>query len=202
MRRHGWGGSPPTGEDEARERILDAAVTCLDRGGPAEVSVSDVAEELGVTRPTVYRYYASRDELLTAVTERAHRGFRTELDGLFAAIQDPMEYVVEVVAHVVEQLPRSPHLAVLLTAGRSERFERGAVSAEAIARNVSLVRRDLDWAAMGYADNQLDELVEVMHRMITSLIVAPPEKPRSATELRAFLRRWLGPRGTPAPSSS
>jgi AcrR family transcriptional regulator len=199
MRRHGWGGSPPADEHEARRRILDAAVRCLDRDGPSRTYLSDVATELGVTRPTIYRYYPGRDELLAAVTERAHRSFRSELDSLFASVRDPVEYVVEVVAYVVEQLPRAPHLAVLLTTGRAERFERGAVSAEAVARNVSVLRRDLDWAALGYAEHQLGELVEVMHRMIASMIVAPPEKPRSGAELRGFLRRWLGPTGAPEP---
>ncbi|CAO5159082.1 DNA-binding transcriptional regulator, AcrR family [Frankia sp. AiPs1] len=142
MRRHGWGGSPPGDEVEAREWILDAAVRCLDRDGPAVTSISAVATELGVTRPTIYRYFPGSDELLAAVADRAHRGFRAEL----------------------------------------------------IARNVTLLRRDLDWAAMGYALDQLDELVEVMHRMIVSLIVAPPGTPRPGGDLRDFLRRWLGPR--------
>ncbi|MBE3199678.1 MULTISPECIES: TetR/AcrR family transcriptional regulator [Parafrankia] len=197
MRRHGWGGSPPTSEHEARERILDAAVRCLDRDGASHTNLSDVAAELGVARPTIYRYFPGRDDLLSAVTERAHRAFKGELQSRFANIREPAEYVVEVVAYVVEQLPRSPHLAVLLATGRTQRFERDAVSTSAVARNVSLLRRDLDWAAIGYAEHQLGELVEIMHRMIVSLIVAPPDNPRSGPELRDFLRRWFGPKLAP-----
>src|SRR5262245_6190187 len=90
MRRHGWSGSPPADEDEARGRILDAAIRCLDRGEPARTYLSDVATELGVARPTIYRYYPGMDELLGAVTERAHQSFRAQLDSLFSTIQDPV----------------------------------------------------------------------------------------------------------------
>ena len=29
--------------------------------------------------------------------------------------------------------------------------------------------------------------------MIQSMVIAPPEPPRSSAELRAYLRRWVGP---------
>ena len=39
----------------------------------------------------------------------------------------------------------------------------------------------------------VDELVEFLLRIIQSMVVAPPEAPRSGAELRAYLRRWVGP---------
>ena len=58
MRTHGWGGEPPRDDAEARRRILDATRECIDKYG-ASVGIADVARSLGVTRPTVYRYYAA-----------------------------------------------------------------------------------------------------------------------------------------------
>jgi AcrR family transcriptional regulator len=195
MRRHGWGGAPPVDDDEARRRIVDAAIRCLDRGGPGRTYLSDVATELGVSRPTVYRYFPGMDELLTAVTRRAHETFAADMATLFASVQDPVEFVAESVAYVVERLPRAPHLTVLLTTGRTERFERAAVSQEAIARNVAMLRDQtgVDWAVLGYGDDELTDLVEMIHRMIVSMVVAPSWRQRSGPELRAFIRRWIGP---------
>ena len=47
-----------TKEAEARERIVGAAMRCVDRYEPGKTGLSDVAHELGMTWQTVYRYFA------------------------------------------------------------------------------------------------------------------------------------------------
>ena len=64
------------GQDQAettRRSLLVAAETCVRRYGIAKTTMGDVAAEAGVARPTVYRYFADRDELLVAVVERRSR---------------------------------------------------------------------------------------------------------------------------------
>ncbi|UCC23190.1 MAG: helix-turn-helix transcriptional regulator, partial [Planctomycetota bacterium] len=65
MRKAPWGGSPPPGDDaEARRRLLEATRRCIERLGPERVTLGDVAKEAGVTRPTVYRYFDTGEDLL------------------------------------------------------------------------------------------------------------------------------------------
>jgi AcrR family transcriptional regulator len=52
--------------DQTRKRITEAAVRLHTTIGPSETSFSAVAEEAGVTRLTLYRHFASRDELFQA----------------------------------------------------------------------------------------------------------------------------------------
>jgi AcrR family transcriptional regulator len=52
--------------DRTRQRITDAAVRLHTSIGPSEASMSAVADEAGVTRVTLYRHFASMDELFTA----------------------------------------------------------------------------------------------------------------------------------------
>ena len=54
--------------DETRLRITEAAVRLHTTVGPANTSVASVAEEAGVTRVTVYRHFATLDELFVACT--------------------------------------------------------------------------------------------------------------------------------------
>jgi AcrR family transcriptional regulator len=47
--------------------VLLAAEACFLRLGIAKTTMDDVAREAGVSRPTVYRYYATRDDLISGV---------------------------------------------------------------------------------------------------------------------------------------
>jgi hypothetical protein len=61
-----------------------------------------------------------------------------------------------------------------------------------IARTL-LDRSPVDWAGQGFSTRDLDGLVEVMVRMLQSMVVDPPHPPRDAAALRRFLRRWVAP---------
>ena len=50
----------------SRHRILRATADVLGRSGQAKLSLSDVALQAGVSRPTLYRWFSSKDELLKA----------------------------------------------------------------------------------------------------------------------------------------
>jgi AcrR family transcriptional regulator len=50
---------------QVRSEIKQAALGQLEQSGPAGLSVSAIGKELGVSGPALYRYFASRDELLT-----------------------------------------------------------------------------------------------------------------------------------------
>ncbi|MBI2705105.1 MAG: TetR/AcrR family transcriptional regulator [Actinobacteria bacterium] len=55
--------SEPTG---ARARLLDAALACIDRWGLAKTSLEDIANEAGLSRATVYRYFpGGRDQVIS-----------------------------------------------------------------------------------------------------------------------------------------
>lgn len=52
-------------------QIVDAAVAIADRGGLAAVSMNSVAQSLGFTPMSLYRYVASKDDLLMLMQDRA-----------------------------------------------------------------------------------------------------------------------------------
>src|SRR5262245_28057135 len=57
-----------TAEDDnsTRQRILAATAEVLGRNGMTKLSLSEVALQAGVSRPTLYRWFASKRELLDA----------------------------------------------------------------------------------------------------------------------------------------
>ena len=67
MGRKGWRGSPPADDNDARSRIVAAATRSIERRGLQNTTLSEIAGDLGVSRPTIYRYFPSIDELLDDV---------------------------------------------------------------------------------------------------------------------------------------
>lgn len=60
--------------EQLRNEILAAARTHLSTDGPAGLSLRAVARDLGLVPSALYRYFASRDALLTALIVEAYRG--------------------------------------------------------------------------------------------------------------------------------
>lgn len=57
-------------QEETRERIVDAAVALHEELGPAATTISALAERAGVQRLTVYRHFASDEELFGACSSK------------------------------------------------------------------------------------------------------------------------------------
>ena len=53
-------------DSSTRQRILAATAEVLGRNGMTKLSLSEVASQAGVSRPTLYRWFASKKELLEA----------------------------------------------------------------------------------------------------------------------------------------
>jgi AcrR family transcriptional regulator len=59
---------PPSPDPALRERLLEAAYSCVARFGLAKTTVEDVVKESGVSRATVYRVFpGGKDQLLRDV---------------------------------------------------------------------------------------------------------------------------------------
>ncbi len=194
MRRHGWSGDLPESDDEAIRRILVATRACIDRDG-STVGIVDVARELGVTRQTVYRYYRTTEDLLTATAIDASASFLLRLeDHLTKRSWAAADAVVEGIAFTLEQLPNEPYLGLLLSPGRIGIFSRDFTSETAMTLGRAMIDRfPIDWPTVGFDDDDLTELVEQMLRMTQSFVVDPGSPPRTGLALRNYLTKWLAP---------
>src|SRR5690606_32039391 len=65
--------------DTATAAILDAAVVEFERHGFRRVALDDVARRAKVSRTTIYRRFAGRDELVAAVIDRENETLFTEI---------------------------------------------------------------------------------------------------------------------------
>ena len=155
-------------------------------------NIAAVATEAGVSRPTVYRYFADHQALVDAtllhagrdLTERLGAQLRRLADaggdgrrgGALRAPGDPAR----------ARARRDVERRRCSTPARWPASPGARRSIGAGTRVKDLVR------AAGWSAEAADEAVEVMLRMLLSLLAAP-EPRRSDAALRAFLMRRLVP---------
>ncbi|MFJ6011353.1 TetR/AcrR family transcriptional regulator [Streptomyces sp. NPDC092952] len=105
--------------------VLDAAYRCFCRNGFRRTTVSDIVDETGMSRPTVYKYAGSKEEAITKVVrsllERAREAAREAAE----AAGTPEEKILAVLTVKLEVAIRlwqdSPaHAAELLSAATAQ----------------------------------------------------------------------------------
>jgi AcrR family transcriptional regulator len=180
----------------AETRILDAAERCMARYG-LRVSMRDVATEAGLSRGSVYRYFADRDALVGAVLERTADRFVAaaahEVDRRSTLADQVAEAAVFIRRHLGDEgltlrLPgdRDSLLAAMMSAGSErlvERWDEFWLPRLAAARARGEVRRDLDHR----------QAAEWIVRLMLSFALLPSAAVDldDAAAVRAFVRDHL-----------
>src|SRR5277367_1362211 len=98
----------PTSADEARERILAAAERCIDRHGIRKTTMDDVACEVGLSRPSVYRYFTDRDDLLVELITGHARALLDRARKSISRQSDLPDQIVETVLYTADHGRRDP----------------------------------------------------------------------------------------------
>jgi len=98
----------PTSTDDARERIVAAAERCIDRHGIRKTTMDDVACEVGLSRPSVYRYFADRDDLLIELITRHARALLVRARKSVSRQSSLPDQIVETVLYTADHARRDP----------------------------------------------------------------------------------------------
>ncbi len=96
------------------ERVLQAAEVEFGKAGYDAARLDDIAARAGITRPSLFYHFASKDQLYAAVVHRAFGGLR---DALVAAFMAPVPFEERFEGTVVaylDFLQAHPQLAAIL----------------------------------------------------------------------------------------
>jgi len=80
---------PKGGGGERREEILAAALRLFGQFGLHGVSTRQIAQVVGISQPTLYAYFPSKDDIAAELHDRAFR----ELEARYAGLQPPVRDV-------------------------------------------------------------------------------------------------------------
>jgi AcrR family transcriptional regulator len=89
------------------DRILDAAGRLVLSVGARKLSMSDVATLAGVSRPTIYRYFVSKEDLIDALGAQIRRRFDAAMERAMNGVTGlaRWEAAVDVVVTFMEDQP-------------------------------------------------------------------------------------------------
>lgn len=177
---------------DTQARILEAAIVCVKRWGIEKVTLNEIAQEAGVTRPTVYSYFGSRDEVVQFALLQSAYTFSAELLSVVSKFKTAQERAIESVMYTLNKLPSEPALELLQQSALANIMNNYALrvpEGNEIRRSLlKFVLVDIE-----LSDDELDEVTEVATRFVLSLLTLEGPKKRSDQEMRAFLQHRLLP---------
>lgn len=177
---------------------LDATLRCFARHGLRRTRVTDIADEVGVSRVTVYRQVGTIEDAARLLLAR-------ELDRLVASLLPKLasardaDDIVDVIASAVDFAVEHPVMAKVLSdeadlAGAFVINEFDTILQRLLRLAEPVVRRLQDLAGGSGIDVTL--LAEWVARVVLTLVVAPPRQPTKefiGDVLRPFLTGRLAP---------
>jgi AcrR family transcriptional regulator len=144
---------------QRKRRLLDAATELAAEGGYDAVQMRDVAARAEVALGTLYRHYASKDQLLLAALAQQAATLRERLDQRPARGDTAAERVADVLRRASRALERQPRvIQATLTAMSSPDEAGAAVKAEVNETLRSIIADAID----GQAISDLDDIMEVL----------------------------------------
>jgi AcrR family transcriptional regulator len=181
--------------ENSRQRILDGALDSFSRYGYKKVEMSDLAEQVGLSRQGLYRHFSSKEALFQAVVEHIH-ATTLSLAATAAAQADAAGPVAVLTALLgqrfawfLERVYGTPHGAELLSeSGR----QCSAINAAASQKFAQMLRAAIDAEvsrgrlALGPAGLDPARLTELLLRAAYGL-KSPDPVPLSAAEFQSRL---------------
>ena len=182
---------------DVRDRLLDAAETCLERFGAQKTSMEDVAKTAGLSRATVYRYFENRDALLLAVASRQASDLATEALGFLAQFDNMTDWLVEGVLFTLREIPKRPAFATLTMTLDSSSASRLFLSSSGMIQiGVDVLSPMFEAArAQGLVRDevQVDMLIEWLLRVLWTYLNAPSQVAPDEESMRRLFRMMLIP---------
>jgi AcrR family transcriptional regulator len=102
----------------SRDTILDAAREAIVAGGVDEFSLRQLATRLGVTAPSLYRFFDSKDAIVAAIADAAFAQLIGAIEAAAARDDDPVEQIKAQSRAYVECAVANPALFEVMFAYR------------------------------------------------------------------------------------
>jgi AcrR family transcriptional regulator len=149
--------------EERKRRLIDAAVALAAEGGYDAVQMRDVAARAEVALGTLYRHYASKDQLLLAAMLQQATTLRERSVQRPTRGSTPAERVADVLRRASRALEREPEVTkAMVSALSSQDLDAVPVKAEIDTTMRAIIADAVDGAEDGEHADRFDDIVQVL----------------------------------------
>jgi AcrR family transcriptional regulator len=196
VNKSAWKGKRPKDEEEAKQLLLEATLKLVKQAGDLKkVTISRVADAVGVTRRTVYRYFPSTDDLFLYTSAHVGGELLKKLYVHAVKFDSFEERVLETMVYMVKEIPKHPEIyrnfdVHTLSGGVNI---DGALAKDALDYSYVMLRAVFPEDEEMPEEAWLRELAEHMVRLLFAVLVAPGPRLRTQKKVRAYFQQWLIP---------
>ncbi|MAG34537.1 MAG: hypothetical protein CL908_27015 [Deltaproteobacteria bacterium] len=175
--------------------ILTAARRCYLRLGVHKTTMADIASEAGISRATLYRRFANRDEIFVEVLSIESDEMAADSVRVLEGVTEPAERVVEGILFCIAEVPKRPLHHHFFTGESATWSAHQTLGSDALRRiSRSLLGLSLQTDEGLVADPTfLDDLAEWVLRILVSFVTIPSSRCPDPESLRRMLRSLLAP---------
>jgi AcrR family transcriptional regulator len=175
--------------DAATTAILDAAVIEFERHGFRRVALDDVARRARVSRTTIYRRFAGRDELVAAVIDRENAVLFADIAEELKSRRPQSNYYVEAFTLSIMRFRQHRVLTRMLADEPGLMIELADQHWDAAVERMAAALRIIfpDGFAQRIGEAAIDEFAETILRYAAMVLLLPSRNPLTdADDIRAF----------------
>src|SRR5687767_10612477 len=107
-------------QERRREQILEQATRVFAERGYPNTDVQFVADPLGISKGTIYRYFPSKERLFLAAVQRGVERLKEHVDSAIASVADPVERIETATRAHLAFFKSRPELVELFVLERAE----------------------------------------------------------------------------------
>ena len=175
-----WGaGQRVDNPAQGASRIIAAARLCFARSGVASSTIDQIAQQAGVSRRTVYRYFDNKEAIILAVVEEQAEPFFEQMSESLLPLdnKDLRQVLVHCVLFAVEKGPQMKGHQFLLGGKNRAATADFYLRSARMRKNLHALLRDRFQQAQEAGDIDpawhLDDLLNWMGRLVYSFIQYP-----------------------------
>jgi AcrR family transcriptional regulator len=182
--------------DPTTQAILDAAVVEFEQHGFRRVALEDVARRARVSRTTIYRRFANKDELIAAVIERENVALFADIAIELKQAGPQSNYYVEAFTLSILKFRRHRVLDRMITDEPALVLELGRRHHGAAVERMAEALRVIfpEGFAERIGEEAVNELADTILRYAAMVLLLPSAQPlETADDIRAFAAKHFLP---------
>lgn len=177
---------------DVRQRILEAAVDRLTTSGFDGMTVSSVAARSGLSRPTVYAHFGTREQLMSDALTLVASRMLADIVEQVGETSCAAEYLVGTMVAARSAFRAQPALAPLVQPHLGTMIFDGSLLGETALSTAHTFLGPLMEFEPQLAD-EMDEIAETCIRFLVSIVQFDSAITRTDDDLRGYLHRRLVP---------